>query len=81
MGSMEIKFNKYHGAGNDFIIIDNRSGNFDLISTTQIQFLCNRFKGIGADGVIFIETQKYMNFLFVYLHPSEEIHNKKTTIH
>jgi hypothetical protein len=25
--------------------------------------------------------QKYMNFLFVYLHPSEEIHNKKTTIH
>ena len=63
---MEIKFNKYHGAGNDFIIIDNRSGNFDLISTTQIQFLCNRFKGIGADGVIFIETHETWDFEMRY---------------
>ena len=52
---MEIQFDKYQGAGNDFIIMDNRSGIYDLITTSQFHSMCNRFKGIGADGVILIE--------------------------
>lgn len=44
-------FHKYHGAGNDFILIDNRSEKIKL-SNNQIHFLCDRHLGIGADGLI-----------------------------
>ena len=60
-----IKFYKYHGAGNDFIIVENLSGGI-LLSMEQIAFLCDRHKGIGADGVILIESSKssdcFMNY-------------------
>ena len=49
---MKIQFDKYQGAGNDFIIMDNRSGKYSSITASQFEKLCNRFKGIGADGVI-----------------------------
>ena len=48
------KFTKYHGLGNDFIIIDQRESPF----CGDIPALCHRQKGIGADGVIFIEESK-----------------------
>src|SRR5574344_94318 len=44
---------KYQGAGNDFIIIDNRNGNISL-SDRQIRFLCDRRYGIGADGLMLL---------------------------
>src|SRR5580692_4541358 len=44
-----LPFSKYHGAGNDFILID---GKFD---TNLIPRLCDRHFGIGADGVLSIE--------------------------
>ncbi len=50
---MEIKFTKYHGLGNDFILIDNRSSHDPLITPAQAAVLCDRHFGIGADGVIF----------------------------
>ena len=50
---MEVKFTKYHGLGNDFILIDNRSSNEPLITPEQSALLCDRHFGIGADGVIF----------------------------
>lgn len=50
---MEIKFTKYHGLGNDFILIDNRSSSDPLITPEQAAILCDRHFGIGADGVIF----------------------------
>jgi len=52
---MLIPFSKYHGTGNDFIMIDNRSLNLKL-SQTQISQLCNRRFGIGADGLILLEV-------------------------
>ena len=49
-----IAFNKYQGAGNDFIIIDNRNNNFNPDDSKLINKLCNRRFGIGADGLILI---------------------------
>ena len=63
---MEIQFDKYQGAGNDFIIMDNRSGIYDLITTSQFHSMCNRFKGIGADGVILIESHATLDFEIRY---------------
>jgi diaminopimelate epimerase len=50
---MEIEFTKYHGLGNDFILIDNRADTQPIITSNQAVQLCDRHFGIGADGVIF----------------------------
>ncbi|MBD1804418.1 diaminopimelate epimerase [Microcoleus sp. FACHB-SPT15] len=50
---MEIEFTKYHGLGNDFILIDNRVTTEPVITSEQAIKLCDRHFGIGADGVIF----------------------------
>jgi diaminopimelate epimerase len=51
---MAIEFTKYHGLGNDFILIDNRSTSTPTITPDQAIQLCDRHFGIGADGVIFV---------------------------
>jgi diaminopimelate epimerase len=50
---MAIEFTKYHGLGNDFILIDNRSSSLPVVTPEQAIKLCDRHFGIGADGVIF----------------------------
>ena len=50
---MPIEFAKYHGLGNDFILIDNRHSSEPVITPEQAVDLCDRHFGIGADGVIF----------------------------
>jgi diaminopimelate epimerase len=50
---MGIEFTKYHGLGNDFILIDNRASTEPIITSEQAVHLCDRHFGIGADGVIF----------------------------
>ncbi|WP_193200657.1 diaminopimelate epimerase [Nostoc sp. MG11] len=50
---MAIEFTKYHGLGNDFILIDNRSSSAPALTPEQAIKLCDRHFGIGADGVIF----------------------------
>ncbi|MCW5313975.1 diaminopimelate epimerase [Nostoc sp. KVJ3] len=50
---MAIEFTKYHGLGNDFILIDNRSSSEPVLTPEQAIKLCDRHFGIGADGVIF----------------------------
>ena len=63
---MKIKFRKYQGTGNDFVIMDNRDGNFSGLSTSQIAFLCNRKMGIGGDGLMLLETAEGFDFRMVY---------------
>ena len=46
-------FNKYHGLGNDFIILDGRESGH-LIDSDLAKRLCDRHRGIGADGVLTI---------------------------
>ncbi|MDX9695376.1 MAG: diaminopimelate epimerase [Bacteroidales bacterium] len=62
---MKIAFHKYHGTGNDFIIIDNRSAKINL-STDQVQYLCDRHYGIGADGLMFLESHPTLAFRMRY---------------
>jgi diaminopimelate epimerase len=50
---MPIEFTKYHGLGNDFILIDNRHSSELVITAEQAVEMCDRHFGIGADGVIF----------------------------
>ena len=49
---MAIKFRKYHGLGNDFILIDNRHSRDPLVSPEEAVQMCDRHFGIGGDGVI-----------------------------
>lgn len=50
---MAIEFTKYHGLGNDFILIDNRGSEDPCLTPQEAVQLCHRHFGIGGDGVIF----------------------------
>lgn len=52
-----LYFIKMNGAGNDFIMLDNRSGKLQL-TQQQINSLCDRHRGIGADGLLVLEIIK-----------------------
>ena len=52
---MKMKFYKYQGAGNDFLIADNRDGAI-VLSTEQIAALCDRRYGVGADGLMLLDS-------------------------
>ena len=52
---MQIQFTKMNGAGNDFVLIDNRDGAVTL-SREQIAKLCHRQRGVGADGLILLKN-------------------------
>jgi diaminopimelate epimerase len=55
---MEIHFAKWHGTGNDFIVIDDRRSEFPADDLTVVQRLCDRHFGIGSDGLILIQPPK-----------------------
>ena len=60
-----MKFYKYQGAGNDFLIADNRDGALSL-TTEQIASLCDRRYGVGADGLMLLETSDKYDFKMTY---------------
>jgi diaminopimelate epimerase len=62
----EILFTKASGAGNDFIIIDNRDNCLPIDKTTLAQRLCSRHFGIGADGLLLIEPSSKAHFTMKY---------------
>lgn len=63
---MQLEFYKYQGAGNDFVMIDNRSGFFPKEDTQLIAHLCDRRFGIGGDGLILLENDTDTDFKMVY---------------
>ena len=63
---MNIKFYKYQGSGNDFILIDNRQNNFQHVENHDIAKMCNRRFGIGADGLMLLSKHEGYDFEMVY---------------
>jgi diaminopimelate epimerase len=62
---MKLTFFKYQGTGNDFIMLDNRHAGIEL-TTQQVEFLCSRKFGIGADGLILLESETGYDFRMEY---------------
>ena len=63
---MKIAFYKYQGTGNDFVILDNRTGIFNEITSAQVQLLCERKFGVGADGLMLLNSKPGYDFEMVY---------------
>lgn len=63
---MKIIFHKYHGAGNDFIMVDNRTQLLPRHSPELYAQWCHRRFGIGADGVILLQNHAEYDFEMVY---------------
>jgi diaminopimelate epimerase len=49
-----LSFTKMNGAGNDFVMIDNRAGNLQL-GRDAIARICDRHRGVGSDGLLMVE--------------------------
>lgn len=63
---MQLKFTKMNGAGNDFVMLDNRDRSLSL-DPSRIAQLCDRHRGIGADGVLMVEPSLHgADFLMRY---------------
>ena len=60
-----MKFYKFHGTGNDFIMVDNRQKTLSL-SPKEVRKWCHRHFGIGADGLILVETSENADFFMNY---------------
>ncbi len=65
---MELSFSKYHGTGNDFVIIDGMSPLFDISIFDQytVKSICDRRFGVGADGLIILRPSPTQNFKMDY---------------
>lgn len=63
---MTIHFSKYQSTGNDFVLIDNREGLYDHLTTAQVRFLCDRRFGIGGDGLMLLNNQSGYDFHMKY---------------
>jgi diaminopimelate epimerase len=50
----ELSFRKYHGLGNDFVLIDHRHSPEVRIPSSEVIRICDRHFGVGADGIIFL---------------------------
>lgn len=63
---MNIQFYKYQGAGNDFVLVDNRNLSFNHQNPALIAHICNRRFGVGGDGMMFLQNKEGYDFEMVY---------------
>ena len=62
----KVRFSKYQGAGNDFILVDNRDNSFNRADETLVEKLCDRRFGIGADGLMLLQNKENYDFEMIY---------------
>lgn len=70
---MKIKFDKYQGAGNDFVLLDNRENSYDKLTGIQIKKMCDRHFGIGADGLMLLNKKDGFDFEMIYYNADGKI--------
>lgn len=63
---INVPFFKYQGAGNDFILVDNRENKYNDLNTNIIERLCNRRFGVGADGLMLLQSHEGYDFEMLY---------------
>lgn len=63
-----MKLYKYHGAGNDFLLADNRDGRIRL-DPEQIRRVCDRRLGIGSDGLMLLDSSNALDFRMEFFNP------------
>jgi len=62
-------FWKMHGAGNDFILFDNRTLQLPVQNTAWLKAICDRHRGIGSEGIILIEPSEDTDFFMRFFNP------------
>ncbi len=65
----QISFMKMHGAGNDFIVVDNRCAVFPLHDTGWMRRICHRNHGIGSEGILLLEQAADTDFSMRFFNP------------
>ena len=63
---MKSDFYKYQATANDFVVIDDRMHQFDVSDEQKIRKICDRRKGIGADGLILLRKHMQADFEMLY---------------
>lgn len=71
--TVNIPFFKYQGTGNDFVMIDNRKGEFPLKDQKLVSAICDRRFGVGADGVIVLQNHNTTDFLMHYFNADGQL--------
>ena len=64
-----IPFVKMHGAGNDFILVDDRAGDFPIDDHRRIAAMATRPDGIGCEGVIIVQRSETADFRMRFFNP------------
>lgn len=70
---MELRFSKWHGTGNDFILVDDRAAQFPAKDLGLVKRLCDRHFGIGSDGLILVQAPRSSDtdFHMEFFNPDE----------
>ncbi len=66
---MKIPFTKMHGAGNDFIVVDDRTLGFPIDDKIFIRWISTRHTGVGCDGVLLLQTSKIADVRMRFINP------------
>ncbi|MBK8845229.1 MAG: diaminopimelate epimerase [Bacteroidetes bacterium] len=61
-----MRFEKYQGTGNDFVLLDGRNVDVEILDIKTVKNLCDRKFGIGADGLMLIATSTLADFKMIY---------------
>ncbi len=67
---MTIPFWKMHGAGNDFILVDDRAETFPATDAAWLRTIGTRKTGVGCDGIILIQPSDTANFRMRFFNPN-----------
>jgi diaminopimelate epimerase len=63
---MTLEFWKMHGAANDFVVVDDRAGVLPAAPEALVRRLCDRRRGVGADGVLALRADPGHDFAMAY---------------